>query len=190
MGINGRGKAFVIIGPSGSGKSTLVQKIKQNIVALGWSVSYTTRKKRTGEIDGQDYFFVTQDEFLKKRDRGELIEWAEVHGNFYGTSLDFIKSRIKVGHFLLLDIDIQGADSLRKTLPSQTITIFIAPPSLEELEKRLRKRKTEDEKTIRTRLGNAQKELSKQNDYDHLIVNHEPEQSYQEICSIILKHIP
>ena len=190
MGINSAGKAFVIIGPSGSGKSTLVQKIKQNISSLGWSISYTTRKKRTGEIDGQDYFFVTREEFLKKRDRGELIEWAEVHGNLYGTSRDFVKSRIEAGELLLLDIDIQGADSLQKTLPSQIVTIFIAPPSPEELEKRLRKRETDGEEAIQMRMRNAKAEIAKKNDYTHLVVNDDPDRAYQELCSIITEHLP
>ena len=190
MDNNNRGKIFVIVGPSGSGKSTLVQKIKQRIEALNWSVSYTTRKKRPGEIDGQDYFFVTRKEFLEKKDRGDLIEWALVHGNLYGTSQSFIKSQIDIGRLLLLDIDIQGADSVKKTLPSQTVAIFVAPPSLEELEQRLRKRKTDDEATIRTRLHNAQKEMARKNDYDHLIVNKDSEQSYQELCNIILQYIP
>ena len=185
-----RGKAFVIVGPSGSGKSTLVQKVKQSIGTLRWSISYTTRKRRPGEVDGKDYFFVTQKEFLQKKERGDLIEWALVHGNFYGTSRPFIKSQIDTGRFLLLDIDIQGADSLKKTLPTQTVTIFIAPPSLEELEQRLRKRKTDEETTIITRLHNARKEMVKKNDYDHLIVNDNPIQSGQELCDIIMQYIP
>ena len=189
MKTSNRAKAFVIIGPSGSGKSTLVRKIKKQINSLNWSVSYTTRKKRTGEIHGQDYFFVTRQEFLKKRDEGELIEWAEVHGNLYGTSGEFIKSRIDSGDSLLLDIDIQGADSLRKSLPSRTVTIFVIPPSPEELEKRLRRRKTDDEQTIRIRLDNAHKEMVKRNDYDHLVVNDNPEHSSREICDIIMGHI-
>ena len=185
MNTTNKGKAFVIVGPSGSGKSTLIQKIKKNIDSLQWSVSYTTRKKRTGEIDGKDYFFVTEKEFLQKRIQGELIEWAEVHGNLYGTSYNFIKTQIDTGNFLLLDIDIQGADSLTKLLPEQTVTIFIAPPSLKELEIRLRKRNTDDEQTIQTRLHNARLEMTKQNDYNHLVNNDNPEQSCLELCNII-----
>ena len=190
MDTNNRGKMFVIVGPSGSGKSTLVQKIKQRISVLRWSISYTTRPKRLGEIDGQDYFFVTEKEFLQKKAQGDLIEWARVHGNLYGTSYSFVKSQIDKGRLLLLDIDIQGADALKKSLPGQTVAIFIAPPSLKELEQRLRKRQTDDEQTIQTRLHNAQKEINKKNDYDHLIVNKESEQSYQELCDIILGYIP
>ena len=185
MNIDTQGKAFVIVGPSGSGKSTLIQKIKRNIPSLGWSVSYTTRKMRTGEIHGEDYLFLTPQEFRQKREQGELIEWAEVHGNLYGTSHSTVKSQIDAGDFLLLDIDIQGADSLKKKLPSQTVTIFLAPPSLEELETRLRKRKTDDEQTIQTRLGNARKEMIKKDDYDHLVINDDPEQSYRNLYDII-----
>ena len=184
-----KGKAFVIIGPSGSGKSTLVQKIKENIDSLQWSVSYTTREKRAGEIDGKDYFFVTEKEFLQKRAQGEFLEWAEVHGNLYGTSRDFIKTQINTGNFILLDIDIQGADCLIKLLPKQTITIFIAPPTLQELEKRLRKRKTDDEQTIQTRLNNARIEMTKKNDYNHIVINDNPEQSHRKLYNIIAGYL-
>ena len=185
MDIDTKGKIFVIVGPSGSGKSTLIQKIKQNIPSLCWSVSCTTRKMRTGEINGVDYFFLTQEEFQQKKELGELIEWAKVHDNFYGTLHSTIQSQTDAGHFLLLDIDIQGADSLRKKLPSQTVIIFLAPPSLSELEKRLRKRKTDDEENIQTRLRNARREMSKKNDYDHFVINDDPQRSYHKLHDII-----
>ena len=180
-----RGIIFIILAPSGAGKSTLIKRIKKDFKELHWSVSFTTRKRREEEIDGKHYFFISKDEFIKKRDQGDYLEWAQVHGNLYGTSHSFVESKLKEGQSLLLDIDIQGANAVRKSFSLETITIFISPPNLQELEKRLRDRGTDDEKTIALRIKNATQEMDKKNDYDYLIINDDIDKAYKQLHKIV-----
>lgn len=179
-----RGHIIVIVAPSGSGKSTLIKRLKQEFPMLEESVSYTTRKIRAGETDGVSYNFVDVDTFLKMRDAGDFIEWAEVHGNYYGTSQKFVEAKIAAGSALLFDLDIQGTDAMKAKFENAN-AIFIAPPSAKELENRLRGRGTESTGIINLRLMNSQRELERKDDYDYLVVNDDLEKAYGELSSIV-----
>lgn len=180
-----RGKIIIIVAPSGTGKSTLIKRLKEEFRELHWSVSFTTREMRPGEVDGKHYFYISRDEFIKKKDQGDFIEWAEVHGNFYGTSLGFVKTKVDNGFSLLFDLDVQGADNMKKQFGDEAKAIFIAPPSIEVLEERLRGRGTDSEDVIKLRLDNAKSELKRQNDYDFVVVNDELEQAYQDLRQVV-----
>lgn len=182
--MKGRGKIIVIVAPSGSGKSTLIKRLKQDFPMLEESVSFTTRPMRKGEIDGVSYNFTDVDTFMKMRESGDFIEWAEVHGNFYGTSHKFVESRLQAGSALLFDLDVQGTDAMKDQF-EHTNAIFIAPPSVGELENRLRGRGTESTGIINLRLMNSQRELARKDDYDYLVVNDDLEQAYQELSAIV-----
>lgn len=181
------GKLIVIVAPSGTGKSTMIKRLKKDLPSIVESVSYTTRPIRPGEIDGKSYFFITREEFLKMREDNEFLEWAEVHGNFYGTSKKFVENSLKEGKHLLFDLDVQGTDSMKAYFGEQANVIFISPPSVEELEKRLRHRGTENTQVINLRLMNAQKELLRKNDFDFLIYNDDIEKAYQRLIEITQK---
>jgi len=184
------GKLIVIVAPSGTGKSTMIKRLKVDIPSIVESVSYTTRPIRVGEVHGQSYFFISKEEFLAMRDRNEFLEWAEVHGNYYGTSKTFVEQCLVEGKYLLFDLDVQGTDSMKKYFGERANVIFIAPPSVEELEKRLRGRGTETTGIINLRLMNAKNELLRKNDYDYLITNDDIEKAYsklKEITSSILQ---
>lgn len=184
---NVAGKLIVIVAPSGTGKSTMIKRLKQDFPSIVESVSYTTRPKRPGEVDGKSYFFVSREEFLKMKERNEFLEWAEVHGNFYGTSKKFVEDSLKEGKHLLFDLDVQGTDSLKSYFGDQANVVFISPPSVEELEKRLRHRGTENTQVINLRLMNAQKELLRKNDFDFLIYNDDIENAYKRLSEITQK---
>src|SRR5690606_29002189 len=139
------GKLIVVVAPSGTGKSTLIKRLKRDLPQLEESVSTTTRPKRAGERHGEAYFFVDRNDFVAMKERGEFLEWAEVHGNFYGTSKRFVEGRLQSGKDLLFDLDVQGVDNMKKAFGDRARAIFIAPPSLDELERRLRGRATEKE---------------------------------------------
>ncbi len=179
------GKLIVVVAPSGTGKSTLIRRLKRDFPQLEESVSTTTRPKRSGERHGEAYFFVDRDDFLAMRERNEFLEWAEVHGNFYGTSKRFVEGRLKAGKDLLFDLDIQGVDNMKKVFGDSARVIFIAPPSIEELENRLRGRATEDEEVIRLRINNAKKELLREHDYDYRVVNDDFEGAYERLKSLV-----
>ncbi len=176
-----KGKIIVVVGPSGTGKSTLVNRLMDEFNQLRWSVSFTTRSIRKGEVEGKHYFFVSKEEFLEKKDRGEFIEWAEVHGNFYGTSKEFVISQIDQGIDLLFDLDVQGSTQMKKAFGDFAKVIYIAPPSFEILEQRLRERKTESDKTINLRLRNARRDLQSKDDFDHLITNDDLEKAFSAL---------
>lgn len=178
------GKIIVIVAPSGSGKSTLIKRIKKEYLDLLESVSYTTRDAREGEINGQHYNFISEDEFLKRKANDEFLEWAKVHGNYYGTSKEFVESEISQGHNLLFDLDVQGTDSFKEYFGDRARVIFIAPPNVEALEERLRGRGTETNKSLNIRLDNAKKELLRKNDFDYLVVNDDLETAYLELKDI------
>jgi len=179
------GQIIIIVAPSGTGKSTLIKKIKEEFPELLESVSYTTRPKRDGEVSGTHYFFIEKGEFLKRRDRGEFLEWAEVHANFYGTSKEFVEFNIQKGKSLLFDLDVQGTDSFKDYFREKAKAIFIAPPSLDELEKRLRDRATESPEAIEIRINNAKNEILRKNDYDFCVINEDLNQAYSDLRDIV-----
>jgi guanylate kinase len=181
------GKLIVIVAPSGTGKSTMIKRLKKDFPSLNESVSYTTRPIRSGEVHGESYFFVPKDEFIQMRSENEFLEWAEVHGNFYGTSKKFVEKSLTEGKNLLFDLDVQGTDSVKKHFGEKAQAIFISPPSVEELEKRLRNRGTETTQVINIRLMNAKKELTRKEDYDFLVYNDNIEEAYIKLCEITAK---
>ncbi len=178
------GKLIVIVAPSGTGKSTMIKRLKIDFPSIVESVSYTTRPIRKGEVDGVSYFFINKDAFLTMKENNEFLEWAEVHGNFYGTSKKFVEESLAQGKNLLFDLDVQGTDSMKSYFKKLANVIFIAPPSVDELEKRLRFRGTENTEIINLRLMNAQKELLRKNDFDFLIYNDDIEKAYKRLCEI------
>ncbi len=179
-----KGLLIVISAPSGTGKTTLVNKLMKEIPTLEFSISCTTRKARPGEVEGKDYYFLSLENFEQKIENGELLEWAEVYGNFYGTPKDKVMEALQKGRDILLDIDTQGALQVKKNYP-EAILIFILPPSLKELEYRLRKRATDDAETIEKRLIVARKEISLASKYDYMIVNDRIETAFEKLKSII-----
>ena len=182
--VTARGFALVISAPSGTGKSTITKLVLEAEERCVMSVSATTRSPRGAEVDGQDYFFVSREEFERKQRDGELIEWAEFAGHYYGTPRDFVE-RVKAhGGVVMLDIDTQGASQIRRTMPD-VVTVFVAPPSMSKLEDRLRSRGTESEEDIQKRLAMAPKELAVAKDYDYLVWNDVLEDAVQAICEII-----
>lgn len=182
-----RGNIIIIVAPSGTGKSTLIKRLKEEFRDLHWSVSFTTREMRPGEVDGKHYFYISREEFLKKKDQGDFIEWAEVHGNFYGTSLGFVNSKVNNGYSLLFDLDVQGADNMKKQFGDEATAIFIAPPSLDSLRERLHGRGTDSQDVINLRLENAKNELTRQNDYDFVVINDELDKAYKELSDVVRK---
>lgn len=181
------GHLFVISAPSGAGKTTLLKPVLAVLPALAFSVSHTTRKPRPGEVEGKDYFFVNTNKFSMLREEGDFLEWAEVHGNFYGTSKRVVETQLAVGRDIILDIDVQGAGQLRIRKDLSATFIFIAPPSLAELERRLTGRKTDEAATIALRLQNARQELQYADQYDYLIVNDDLGQAQAMLTAIILE---
>ena len=176
----------MITAPSGAGKTSLIDAVMQADPSLKISVSYTTRSPRPGEEDGVDYHFVDEATFLAMRERGEFLESAEVHGNRYGTSKKVILDAVQRGEDLILEIDWQGARQVRKLYP-QCVGIFIHPPSVEELERRMRARGQDSEAVIRRRVENAREELRHAGEFKYAIINKDFETARQELAEIIRK---
>lgn len=179
-----KGTLFVLAAPSGGGKSVICDAVLKDVENLGYSISTTTRKQRECEVDGINYFFVPVGEFKKMVKRNVFLEWAEVHGNYYGTRKDIIKKNLAEGKDIILDIDVQGALAVKEIFPDSVI-IFILPPSMKVLEERLRGRHTDDEKTIQIRLNNADGEIKSASKFDYYIVNSNLEESIYKIKAII-----
>jgi guanylate kinase len=175
----------VLAGPSGVGKGTLRTQALSDVGDLTYSISCTTRKPRRGERDGVDYHFVTKEDFEKKIARGLFLEHAVVHEDLYGTLKEDIVRELESGRDVLLEIDVQGAGQIRAILP-ESVLIFVLPPSLDALEERLRKRKTESEEKIRLRLEDAEKEMKQAEKYDHVILNDVLERASKELRDVIL----
>jgi len=185
------GVALVVSGPSGTGKSTVCTQLKELVPELGFSISCTTRAPRQGEIDGREYYFISKEEFYKKRDQGLFIEYAEVHGNFYGTLKSEVLDKVSIGQDVLLDIDVQGALQIKKSAENDELLakslelVFIGPPSFTELERRLRSRATESEESIQLRLKNAEAELEQWQEYEYLIINNELENAVSDMKAFL-----
>lgn len=176
---------IVISAPSGTGKTTIVERLMARFPNLTYSVSVSTREKRKGEIEGKDYVFIGVEEFLEKVEKEEFAEWAEVHGNYYGTPKSLLQDSIAQGKDVLLDVDVQGGLQIKKGYKEEAVLIFIIPPSLEELKRRLLTRKTESEEAIKRRLLKAEEELKYLLDYDYFVINKEVSDTVREISTII-----
>ncbi len=179
------GTLFVVSAPSGAGKSTILRRVLAGIPAAAFSVSHTTRPPRPGEEHGRDYFFVSQEEFAAMRRSGAFLEAAEVHGNWYGTSRGAVEEMLGRGVDVLLDIDVQGALQVRAA-GLVAVFVFIVPPSLAELERRLRGRGTDSDEVIRRRLANAREELLAASRYDHIVVNDDLDRAVAMVQAVIL----
>jgi guanylate kinase len=179
-----RGRLVVISGPSGVGKDTVLRALFGLEPRLRYSVSYTTRPPRPGEVDGVSYSFVDEPTFMRMVERGEFLEWARVHGNLYGTSLQRVRDCLDRGEDVVLKIDVQGAAQLRGLVP-EAVFIFLLPPSEEDLQERLRARDTEDDHALATRAADAVRELAEAERYDHQVVNDEVERAAREILAIV-----
>ena len=180
-----QGVPLILCAPSGTGKTTLVRRLREEFPRLGFSLSATTRAPRAGEVHGKDYLFLGRDEFLMRREAHEFAEWAEVHGNLYGTPLHETKLLLDQGHDMLFDVNVQGAANLRLSLP-RGLFVFCFPPSLHELEARLRGRGTDDEASIRRRLDAARHEISQSHWFDVWIVNDKLDQAYDNLRAAYL----
>ena len=174
----------MVSGPSGAGKTSLCAEVLTRYPWLRAAVSHTTRPPRPGEEEGKDYFFVSTAEFRMGIEAGRFAEWAEVHGHLYGTSEDFFQSQTSLGKDVILDIDTQGALQLKSKHP-EAILIFLVPPSLEELERRLRGRKTESDDAVERRLGVAKREMELSDAYNHIIVNSDIEGAAKDVEIVI-----
>jgi len=179
------GKLFVISAPSGAGKTSLCNMLMEKYSDLKYSISYTTRPPRPDEKDGLDYFFIDEEKFRKMIDEGEFIEWAHVHGNYYGTSGKTIETALQAGENIILDIDPQGARQLKGKL-GYGIYIFIIAPGIDVLEERLRKRRTETPEKLALRLKNALEEVKYFKEYDYILVNDEIGKAFKDLEGIYL----
>lgn len=180
-----QGIAFVISAPSGAGKSTLAKMLCQEFQRIGYSVSCTTRPMRPGEIEGKDYFFMSEADFQKMREAGEFAEWAQVHGNFYGTPLVPVKTMLAAGSDVLFDIDVQGASQLKASLPDATF-VFILPPSVRELRRRLRSRGGDSEQSLQRRMADSIGEMREAFWYDAIVVNDNLDKAYSELKAVYI----
>ncbi len=183
-----RGYILVLSSPSGAGKSTLARQLiaDDDLPTPKLSVSVTTRSRRPSEIDGTHYHFIDEATFHQRRDQGALLEWAEVHGNFYGTPREPVEQALAKGHIMLFDIDWQGTEQVRAAMPEDTVTVFVLPPSFEELRARIVRRAEDKPEVIEKRLKNARDEMTHWRDYDYVITNTELQQAYTELRGIYL----
>ena len=179
-----RGLLFIVSSPSGAGKTTLCNRLRAEFPNIGFSVSYTTRKPRPGETDGVEYNFASLERFQEMAAADEFAEYAMVHGNMYGTSAAQVSAALDAGRDLLFDIDFQGGRQLRQRFPEEVVLVFILPPSLRELEQRLRRRATDADEVIAQRLKVARSELAHYDEYDYLIVNDELETAYDALRAV------
>lgn len=179
-----KGHLIIISGPSGVGKGTVCEQLMKIAPHLKLSISATTRKKRPNEINGENYFFYSMDNFNKLIEKHKLIEFAKVHGNYYGTPRDYVMENIDAGNDVILEIDVQGASQVRENL-NDGVYIFLLPPRVKDLDTRLRKRGTEDEEQISLRLKNSKDEIMQLNDYNYAVINDDVEKCAERILHII-----
>ena len=182
------GRLVVLAGPAGVGKSSVVSRLRKDVEDLYFSVSMTTRKPRPGEVDGVDYFFVSPEEFQQRIDAGEMLEWAEIHGGLQrsGTPAGPVMDAISVGRPVLVEVDLAGARNVKKALP-ESCSVFLAPPSWDILVERLTGRGTETAEVIERRLQTARQELAAQNEFDHVVVNHDLDDAVAAISALLRK---
>lgn len=184
MSGNSPGNLIIVTAPSGAGKTTLVARMIERIDKVKPSISYTARGARPGELDGRDYHFVDREEFLKMIERSEFLEWAEVHGNLYGTNIRAVDDARREGFDVVATIDVQGAALARKLYP-EAIGVFILPPSREALESRLETRGSETKESRRLRLQNARHELAQADEFDYIVINEDLERATEELVAIV-----
>ena len=180
-----RGRVFVISGPSGGGKTTVVDRLRRELPRLARSVSVTTRPRRRGERLRRDYQFVSLDEFHRLRRSGRLLEWARVHGAYYGTPNPPVLRALAQGRDIVLSIDVQGARQVRRALGRRAVLIFLLPPSMQQLRQRLMRRRTETPAAVRRRLKAAKRELACATWYDHAVVNDRLQQTVADVAQIV-----
>ncbi|GAB6074514.1 guanylate kinase [Nautilia lithotrophica] len=186
--MNGKsGSILVVSGPSGSGKTSLARVVCEELGEKAYfSISSTTRPIREGEKEGVDYFFLTKEEFIKDIEEGYFLEWAEVHGNFYGTSKRQIDAALKKGQIVFLDIDVQGYELVKKSYPDITTGIFVTTPNQKVLKERLLKRGTETEESMKIRMFNALREMQKIDEYDYLLINDDFDEAKEFLRSVAI----
>ena len=180
-----RGLLLVMSSPSGAGKTTLSRKLLATDSNITMSVSVTTRSPRPGEVDGKDYYFITKDRFAQMRDRNELLEWAEVFGNFYGTPRKPVEEALGKGRDVLFDIDWQGTQQLAQAMEDDLVRLFILPPSAEELQNRLINRAQDSSSVVAKRMAEASREISHWPEYDYVIVNDNIEESHKQVMAVL-----
>jgi guanylate kinase len=180
-----RGLMLVISSPSGAGKSTIARTLMDRDQQISLSVSVTTRQRRQSEIEGVHYHFVSQREFERLRDSDSLLEWAQVHGNYYGTPREAVETAMGEGRDMLFDIDWQGAQQLQEKMSADVVSIFILPPTMAELQSRLHRRAEDTEEVIQTRLNNSRAEIKHWREYDYVIVNDDLNSAFDAVQSIV-----
>jgi guanylate kinase len=185
MRIQRRGLLLILSSPSGAGKSTLTKNLVDEDHTIQLSVSVTTRPRRHSEIGGRHYHFIEQDEFEKMRERGDLLEWAEVHGNFYGTPRKPVEQALASGQDMMFDIDWQGTKQICEKMRPDVVSVFILPPSMEELKARLERRAEDTPDVIARRLRNAREEIAQWESYDYVLVNDDLERTFADLKSIL-----
>ncbi len=180
----GKGAILVLSGPSGAGKSTIIHQASRHIGSFYFSISTTTRPPREGEVHGREYFFVSKEEFEVDIEKDYFLEYAKVHGNYYGTSLKPVNTALREGKLVIFDIDVQGHKLVREKLDDITTSAFITPPSLGELQRRLKERSTDEDAIIKNRIENAKKEILMIKEYDFIIINDDLSKAVNEFISI------
>ncbi len=180
-----RGLMLVISSPSGAGKSTIARTLLETDKQIGLSVSVTTRQRRPSEVEGIHYHFKTVREFERLRDSDSLLEWAEVHGNFYGTPREPVEQAMSEGRDMLFDIDWQGAQQLQQKMQADVVSIFVLPPTMTELQSRLHRRAEDSEEVIQTRLANSRAEIAHWREYDYVIINDDLNAAFDAVQSIV-----
>lgn len=187
MIVSTSGKLIVLSAPSGAGKTSIAKVLLQRFPMMTFSVSATTRPMRPGEVHGRDYFFLTKDDFRRRIDQGDLVEWEEIYTNNYGTLKSEVDRALANGQVMLFDVDVKGALSIKAKYPNDAVLIFVAPPSVEELRSRLVNRKTEDAATVERRMARVPMELELASKFDHTVVNDDLQRACDEATEIVRK---
>lgn len=180
------GKIYVISAPSGTGKTTIIKRIKEIRPEIRFSISAATRNPRGIEVNGKDYYFLSKDDFMKKVEAGEFVEWEEVFGNYYGTLKSELVDTVEKGEDVILEIDVKGALNIKQQFP-ESVLVFLLPPSIEELVARLTGRNTEKQEELEKRIARAELEFSFREQFDHCVVNNDLEECVNEVLELISK---